>query len=547
MTTARFSFRALELHGQHIWRREAIQQALTFIRRHHLTALVLHETDLPQMVTYPRFYFDPHSLWRSAPVRRGENAIENNRAWLDHVLRLATNEGVSVFIEVKEIGFPDEILELHPELLKSGIVCPSEPFWPEFIERRADELLVDFPLLAGMISSAGSTEGKTSRAQNKCGCALCRTTALPAWYGAIIAALHRATRRHGKILLIREFAYKPEDQAPLLAAIDAAPLEIGLSVKATPHDFYLTFPHNPAIAPRRRRQWIEYDVMGQFNGWGIFPCLSLSDVHARLAHALACGAEGVLLRVEWERINDLWSLDSPAAITAIAAAALANGEEIDAAEATRRWLAASGYPTAAAAWLGAILEETEAIVRHGLYLDGFVFADNSKYPPTLARSFWGMEGRDALIPWAPERADALVMNRARIAEIIAEKERALAAIRGLSRRVAAGHPDLPAALAKRLAEIFVLYESYIEGFRLIAELIARARWHDPSGRSDTGPDPTDDATLRAAAAALTAFAERLRPLTEAAHLPHQVLMLLDHRRAAALSCEAAALAATVPV
>jgi hypothetical protein len=190
----RFDLRALELHGSHIWRRDAILRALEVCRANRLNTLVLHETDLVQMVTYPRAYLDPYGLWSSAPTRRGENAIENNRAYLDHVLRLAAQAGVAVFAETKEIGFPDEILELRPDLLKDGRICPSEPFWVEFIERKTDEFLTDFPGFAGMISSAGSTEGKASRAQGKCGCALCAQTSLEDWYHGIITALHRATR-----------------------------------------------------------------------------------------------------------------------------------------------------------------------------------------------------------------------------------------------------------------------------------------------------------------------------------------------------------------
>ena len=263
--------RGLELHGRHIWSREALARALDVAVRNCLDTLVLHETDLVQMVTYPRSYLDPYGLWRNAPTRRGENAIENNKVWLDHVCRMAARRGVRVLVEVKEIGFPDEILELRPELLKDGVVCPSEPFWMEFIERKTDEFLADFPLVAGMISSAGSTEGKTSRAQNKCRCPVCEATGLEDWYLGIITALHRATSRHGRLLAVREFAYKPADHAPLLAAIDRAPADVVLCSKATPHDFYLGFPHNPAIGGRGRVQWIEYDTMGQFWGWGLFP------------------------------------------------------------------------------------------------------------------------------------------------------------------------------------------------------------------------------------------------------------------------------------
>ena len=135
-----FNMRGLELHGRHIWSREAIARALDVVVRNGLDTLVLHETDLVQMVTYPRSYLDPYGLWRNAPTRRGENAIENNRIYLDHVCRMAAKRDVRVMVEVKEIGFPDEILELRPELLKEGVVCPSEPFWMEFIERKTDEL-----------------------------------------------------------------------------------------------------------------------------------------------------------------------------------------------------------------------------------------------------------------------------------------------------------------------------------------------------------------------------------------------------------------------
>jgi hypothetical protein len=55
-----FDVRALELHGRHIWQRDSILRAIETIKAHELTALVLHETDLVQMVTYPRTYLDPY-------------------------------------------------------------------------------------------------------------------------------------------------------------------------------------------------------------------------------------------------------------------------------------------------------------------------------------------------------------------------------------------------------------------------------------------------------------------------------------------------------
>jgi hypothetical protein len=540
-TAMTFVVRALELHGSHIWRRSAVQQALEFITCNGLNTLVLHETDLVQMVTYPRSYLDPHGLWHSAPTRRGENAIENNRVYLDHVMRLADKAGVSLLVEVKEIGFPDEILALKPELMKQGEVCPSDPFWLEFIERKTDEFFTDFPQIAGMISSAGSTEGKASRAQNKCGCSLCRQTTLEDWYFGIISALHRASARHGRLLAVRDFAYKPEDHAPLLRAIERAPSDVVVCAKVTPHDFYPTFPDNPAIAGRGRPQWIEYDTMGQFYGWGLFPCLVLDDLRSRLAHAARNAVTGVSFRVEWERINDYWSLDGLNAMNAIAGAALANGETIDAEEVCRRWLAFHELPEAAAGWLAGIMQRTWPIIRGALFMDDFVFADNSMYPRSLRRAWWGMEVRDALQTWDPSRASALRIDRSRLEELLVEKRQAEDDANALAADVRKGHPSLPPALHAILTETFDRYALYIAGFRACADVCLRARWLDPAHRNDAGPQAADLVLFQKALDTLDAFAERIRAVTEDAALPHQMAMLMDYRRAADIAREGRAL------
>ena len=56
-----------------------------------------------------------------------------------------------------------------------------------------------------------------------------------------------------------------------------APDDIVFCIKAMPHDFYLTFPDNPALGRLKREQWVEYDVLGQFFGWGVMPCFVFDD------------------------------------------------------------------------------------------------------------------------------------------------------------------------------------------------------------------------------------------------------------------------------
>ncbi len=538
-------FRALELHGQGIWRRDRVGRALGFMQAHGLNALVLHESDLAHHVVYPRRFFDPHALWRDAPSRRGENAIFNNRAYLDSVLAMAGAAGVETWVNVKEIGFSDEVLAMRPELFKDGAICPSEPFWSDYIAAKTDELLGDFPGLAGIIVSFGSQESRASRAQNRCRCALCAGQPLEAWYGRIIAAMHGPVARRGRRLAVRDFAYKPEDHAPLVAAMRCAPPEVVFCIKAMPHDFYITFPDNPALgALPGRTQWVEYDCLGQFFGWGVMPCLVLEDLAARVPRWRAAGVSGAILRIEWERINDLDALDNLAALNLIAGAALIGGGPAPDAEAVcRNWLCAQGHAEAGAAWLAGIMAATLPVVRGTLYTDGFVTADNSMLPRSVARAWWGAEMRDGLACWAPDRADGLTLDRARLGVLLAEKEAALAAAQALAARLRAGTAGLDTALHAVILAAFRHFVTWVEGHCLAARVCLLARFVTQQGAA---AGPADIAALRDAVAALEAFAARIAPLAADPSLPHQVVMLLDHRRARDTAAEGARVAEARP-
>jgi hypothetical protein len=408
----------------------------------------------------------------------------------------------------------------------------------EYVAAKTDELFGDFPRLAGMIVSAGSQESRASPVQRKCRCGLCLRDTLPQWYERLILALHAPAKRHGKRLAIRDFAYKPADHAPLIEAVGRAPADVVFSIKATPHDFYPTFPDNPAIGALRREQWIEYDAMGQFFGWGVFPCFAFDDLKARLARWRALGAGGVIFRTEWERINDLSCFDNLNEANLVAAAALARGEEIGPAEVCRRWLAARGFPEAAAPWLASLLAETWPVVRRAAFLNGHVFADNSMFPRSVKRCWWGMEVRDSLTAWEPARAADLALDRAKLAALLAEKDEAVALAKALMARVEAGDAALGPVLHRWLKRAFAHYDTWVEGLRSCARVCLHARWAE-GGNANAG----DLAQLRAAIESLEAFGAGIEALAADPAAPHQRAMLIDPRRAADVAREGRAVLA----
>lgn len=520
--------RALELHGQRMWERESVLRVLSFMQRNDMNTLVLHESDLVHQIVYPRTCFDPYALWSDLPSRRGENAIFNRRAYIDHLLKLARDAGVAVWVNIKEIGFSDEVLAIHPELIKNGVVCPSEPFWQTYVEHKTGELFADFPLLAGMIVSFGSQESRASRVQNLCKCDLCAGEPLGAWYARFIEALREPASRHGKQLAIRDFAYKPQDHAPLIDAVDQAPQDVLFCIKAMPHDFYLSFPDNPAIAPRPRGQWVEYDVMGQFFGWGLMPCFVLDDLRRRMAHWARNGVEGGLFRIEWERINDLDALDTLNETNLIAAAALARGEEVDAIEVCRRWLASKDRDPRDAGWLADVLGRTPQVVKQAAYMGDFVSADNSMLPRSIERAWWGMEQRDSLAAWDPARSDDLTLDRAKLAAFLREKEQALAAAQALVAHIEAPVDLADPALQHFVRSHFAHFVVWVEGLALCAKVCLLSRWLTQSPAS---AGPADLQALSQTLALLEDYAARTEAMSNDTRIPHQVIMLIDPRRA----------------
>lgn len=519
--------RALEMHGGRMWERGAVQRVLAFMQSHDLNTLVLHETDLVHQVVYPRTLFDPYALWSDLPSRRGENAIFNRRAYLAHLLKLAQASGVTVWLNVKEIGFSDEVLVHHPQLMKNGVVCPSEPFWNTYVHDKTHELFTDFPLLGGLIVSLGSQESRASRVQNLCRCDLCRGESLQQWYGRFIQVLHDSAAQHGKGLAIRDFAYKPVDHEPLVNAMRDADPAVVFCIKAMPHDFYIGFPDNPALGATERTQWIEYDVMGQFFGWGVMPCLVLDDLAPRLQRWRDAGVQGVILRIEWERINDLDALDTLNEINLIAGASLLRGHAPDAQAACADWLQRHGWDASAATWLAGVMDLTLPVVSAATYLLGHVAADSSMLPRSVQRAWWGMESRDSLGIWAPERAADLQLTPANLQRMLAEKDHALECLNQLMDALRVDPPGVDTALLTEVRRAFAHVALWVRGHVLCARACIYSRLAGSASGLSAAQRQAFSTTLNA----LERFADEAQCLADNPAIPHQVVMLVDAQRA----------------
>ena len=439
-------FRGLELHGKTFWNHRLIERSLDVICDYRLTALVIHETDFMTEFFFPTAFFNPAAPWDGAPARRGENALHNNMAYFHDILKRAERKKIDVWIEVKEITFPDEIIARNPSVMKDGHFCPTDPLWADVIRAKYRDLVELYPAVKGVIVSAGSPEGRASLSQKKCRCERCAATSLPDWYTWILNAMYEVLAPNGVLLAVREFSYNVNHQIAITEAMDRMPEDVIYCIKVTPHDFYPTFPDNTLIERASgRTKWIEYDTMGQYYGWGVLPCLQLEDIEARFAYAAANGVDGALLRVEWERINDYWSVDSPNRMNLLVAANSARGIGSSADGVVRTWLAEEGivHSDEDVALLSQYLSETWDIFRHALYVNDFVLNDSSMVPPSIERAWWSMADKHSLAEWFPERAVDLDLDERKVDEYIAEKEQALARIEEWRKRIDGEHASTP--------------------------------------------------------------------------------------------------------
>src|SRR5690606_21912305 len=114
------------------------------------------------------------SLYHHDPGRRSRPY--QHLSYMRWVARRAHDRGIEVYLNNKELFFPDSLLRLRPDLVVDGSPCPTAPGWLDFLRAKYDELFTDFPELAGTITAPGTGESRLSFAAGWCDCKRCAVT-----------------------------------------------------------------------------------------------------------------------------------------------------------------------------------------------------------------------------------------------------------------------------------------------------------------------------------------------------------------------------------
>jgi hypothetical protein len=509
-----FRLRALEMHSRFVWDWDRVRRSLDFVAQQGMTALVLHRNDIVDRIIWPGRFFGAgaeaanifaryrdsfRTLYTYTPTRR--SGPYHRREYLRRVIEVAARQGTEVWFQNKELFFHEIFLELRPELTKGGTLCPNEPFWFDFVDAKYTELFQELPGLAGVITAPGTGESRLSITANRCRCGLCAQATPRGWYGRLIGAMHRPIARAGKSLTIRDFVFSKGAQEELAAAFEEMPADIAVSLKNTPHDYYPSFPDNPRIGRvGARRQWLEFDCMGQYFGWGVAPAILVEDWRGRLERGRAAGVDGVVFRTDWESLDSHSAFETPNLINLHAGAALGRDLSAPAAAIHADWLARAGMlevdtPETRAAcgdWAERLFRDSWATVRGTLYAQGCVVNDSSTLPVGFEHVWWLAEEKNSLKDWDPSKAQALAPTLANLRAIMAEREAALTTLADSATLLGAPPPGLRAASLRDLRARFAIARRYLRGYAAATAAAFLARCLTPAAE----PAARQDAAAR---------------------------------------------------
>lgn len=453
----KFSHSLIEIHSNYAWDAEKTLRAMDFAAENGMTGVAFHRNDFVDQLLFPSKYiakmkreeydnitaiYDEvyRTMYKYDPTRR--DVPYKKGLYFRYILREAQKRGLEVYIENKEIYFLDFLDELYPSIRKNGAICPTNPFFLDYVRFKYEEFFRLYKGVAGIITSTATSESRTSISVNRCTCERCRNTRADKWHTDVIMAMYEPIKAAGAKLIVRDFVFNAAAHAEISKAMENLPSDITYSLKNTPHDYYPTFPDNPRIGTSKNHaQWLEYDTMGQYYGLGVGIAVMTEDIRHRIRNAKEKGVSGILVRTDWEAIDGHAVYETPNLINLFALTAIdkdinANEEDI-----FDSWLRYKGFykeglgeadRAEAVESVRKVLSRTWDVLRHTAFINDCVFNDSSEFPASIEHGMWLAEEKNSLKDWLKSKENALsVKDLGILKSNLKEKDDALALIREL--------------------------------------------------------------------------------------------------------------------
>lgn len=491
-----FKVRALEVDDTHqMWSVEKMQRVFAFMLENNMNTLIFHENNIVDKVVWPGFVYGydkddlrSYSIYREGLYRTIYDRTPSPYVFVDELMifrdlmktitKQAKDLGIDMYFQTKEIWFP-EILYERQDLMKNGKMCPSEPWWwEEYLPRKYEELMQNFPELAGVITSTGTKESRISLAHHKCNCEKCRNMDPGQWQRNVLMGMYEPLHRHGKKLVARDFSYYADEQAGIRNGLLDLPEDVVICIKNVPQDYYQTFPNNDLIGKcGNHEQWVEYETFGEYYGWGITPCTMVEDMQYRLKHCLDNGVDGVTTRIDWEAMPNYSVFESMSKVNLYSCAMLSENINTPARSVYERWFRNDGLykENITPEEIKACLDKAELvfpltwpIMAKTPFLKDAVFMNNCKIPVSLDCAEFISEEHHGIQKWFPEYKDHFNYTYEQSKAMMDEKDEALKEVLEANRLwKEGGNPGFADSFYDDMCKLFDLYVDYVKLFRMV--------------------------------------------------------------------------------
>lgn len=538
---ADFKDRLLEIHGTNMYSGFHVNRAIKFAKQFGLTGIIFHANDIIDRAIKPDKYFSPNDSLLKFNNRDGDT--KNYKYYLKNIIDKIVDSGLEFYVEVKEIYFAHEILEQYPNLRKeNGAICATDPFWWQFLNDKMEEFAERFPKVSGVIVSAGTRESMVSLALNKCTCDRCAGYDTGKWYRELLSAMFKPLDAHGMKLIVREFSYTADHQFAMVEAAQDVSERIIMAIKKAPHDYYPTFPNNPAAGQcGKLEQWIEFDTWGQYFGLGVMPCSVVEDIQTRLKYYHEKGATGVMLRTDWERLLNGSSFNSFSMLNLIGGAILT--KKIDACldDVYKAWLeyglvspleeddtfpqepSVPSSPEAKSV-LKRFMRDAWRVQERAIYVRGHMFNRNAQMFDRYFLTYFMMTVQHTRDHWDVGASKLIEPTLENIKIMIAEKDEGIEIAKNMKSYLIPSELGVSSEVERYLEFILEMYPLYAEIFR--AQLITAAyiRRIEVFGDMDYVEKAKDSLQC------FDSLAARLSALVDGKHYTNNVEYVLDKER-----------------
>ena len=472
--------RLFEIHGPGMWNRFYVERAIELAGKCEATGLIFHCNELVDRVVFPSNVFSKEEVISFNPMRNSR--VNNDSAYLRSILDLCGARGLEFYAEVKEFSFDDELIFKYPEIIGTdGKLCATHPILFDYLEKKYDEFLNSFPAVAGTIVSVGTVESKVSISSNHCHCKRCQETLKDDWFKEIIQRLYNVDKRHGKTLVIRDFAYNKANQDSMINAVNSVSNEIIMAVKKAPHDYYPVSVDNPAIG-KTSNQWVEFDTWGQFFSLGAFPASIVEDIHARLKRFYDKGIKGIMIRTCWENMSEASVYNSFNAVNAIGAAMISADLDISDSAIYQKWgewglaspLISDSHDQSGnkirnngdLEYFTHIVKEGYDIIRKTMYAGKNLFAINSRCFDRVEHAHYYPLVRHPREAWEPGVTAIMIPTEEHITWLMNEKQEALDQVIQLVEYIRSRKPDVSPEIMEYLDFLGKAFFLYVRGFQI---------------------------------------------------------------------------------